>query len=94
MKAFNAVQLVLAFVAFPFGIAWLQSQEFTGSTAALYLACIFYIVFVVMICRCVYIGIEEFDKWQNGSDKKQEVMQDTLSNLSNKVYGQEQSIYP
>ncbi len=44
MRLFNAFQITAAFVAWPFGIAWLYQQDFRGQTAALIAAGALYAV--------------------------------------------------
>jgi hypothetical protein len=62
MRAFNSFQIVAAFVAWPFLIAWLQDATFRGAPVAFYAACALYVVAFFAMVACVY------DKL--GDDKK------------------------
>lgn len=44
MKLFNAFQLVILLVAWPFLINWLRTVDFPFATAAFYSACACYLV--------------------------------------------------
>lgn len=44
MKIFNALQVVAAFVAWPFLISWLTSAQFAGHQVAFFAACALYVV--------------------------------------------------
>lgn len=61
MRAFNSFQIVAAFVAWPFLIAWLQDATFRGAPVAFYAACALYVVAFFAMVFCVYkkLGKEE-----------------------------------
>lgn len=61
MQAFNSFQIVAAFVAWPFLIAWLQDATFRGAPVAFYAACALYVVAFFAMVFCVYekLGKEE-----------------------------------
>ena len=59
MRVFNSFQIVAAFVAWPFLIAWLSSQNFPGATAAFAAACVFYVVAFAVMVGCVASSIEK-----------------------------------
>ena len=44
MKIFNAIQLVVLLVAFPFLISWLETATFRGASAFYYSAACLYVV--------------------------------------------------
>lgn len=55
MRLFNSFQIVTAFVATPFGIAWLnQNQTFMGAQAAFFASCALYIVAFGVMVGSVY----------------------------------------
>jgi len=61
MRLFNSFQIVAAFVAWPFGIAWLSNhQDFLGASAAFYAAAALYIIAFGAMVGCVYNATEEF----------------------------------
>lgn len=53
MKYFNALQLVILFILFPFMIQWLDKAEFRGAAAAFYSACAIYLV-QIFFSVCAY----------------------------------------
>lgn len=61
MRLFNSFQITAAFVAWPFGIAWLAGQEFAGHTAAMIAACGLYVVAYFAMVAAVYTATEEWD---------------------------------
>lgn len=62
MRVFNAFQIVAAFVAWPFLIAWLHGAEFNGAGAAFVAACALYIVAFFAMVACV-VSATESSKW-------------------------------
>ncbi len=60
MRLFNSFQIVAAFVAWPFGIAYLQQASFTGATPAFYAACALYVVAFAAMVRSVYTSTGEW----------------------------------
>lgn len=61
MRVFNSFQITAAFVAWPFGIAWLSGQAFPGHTAAMVAACGLYVVaFGFMVAAVCYAT----DNWK------------------------------
>lgn len=62
MRLFNSFQITAAFVAWPFGIAWLSGQSFQGHTAAMVAACGLYIVAFAAMVGAVYTST---DKWKD-----------------------------
>jgi hypothetical protein len=62
MRVFNSLQIVLAYAATPFGIAWLSGQDFRLSGVALIAACTGYVVFTGAMVAAVYCGIGEWEK--------------------------------
>lgn len=62
MKVFNAFQIVAAFVAWPFLVAWLQQADFKGATVAFFAACAFYIVAFFAMVACVVHSMEAAEK--------------------------------
>lgn len=54
MKIFNAFQIVIAFVAWPFLISWLSGTDFHGAGVAFYSACACYVVAVGAMIASVY----------------------------------------
>jgi hypothetical protein len=62
MRLFNSFQIVAAFVAWPFGIAWLANhQDFTGASAAFIAACTLYVIAFGAMVGAVYSSTE---KWE------------------------------
>lgn len=61
MRLFNSFQIVAAFVAWPFLIAWLPSATFKGADVAFYAACVLYIVAFAAMVVSVY---ESLGKWK------------------------------
>lgn len=63
MRLFNSFQIVAAFVAWPFGIAWISNhQDFLGASAAFYAACALYVVAFGAMVGSVYHSVSEWDK--------------------------------
>ena len=60
MRLFNSFQVVAAFVAWPFGIAWLGDATFAGYMAAYYAACALYVVAFGAMVACVYHAAEDW----------------------------------
>ncbi len=60
MRLFNSFQIVAAFVAWPFGIAWLSSADFPGHTVAFFSACALYVVAFGAMIGCVYSATEDW----------------------------------
>lgn len=60
MKVFNAFQIVAAFVAWPFLIAYLQTAGFNGALAAFYASCALYLVAFCCMVASVVHSLEEF----------------------------------
>jgi hypothetical protein len=54
MRAFNTFQIVGAFTAWPWLIAWLSDAQFKGATAAFYASIVAYLFAFGFICYCVY----------------------------------------
>lgn len=54
LRIFNSFQIVAAFVAWPFLIAWLQDATFRGAPVAFYASCALYIVAFFAMVACVY----------------------------------------
>ncbi len=54
MRLFNSFQIVAAFVAWPFGIAWLAQAAFPGSYAAFIAACALNIIAFGAMVASVY----------------------------------------
>lgn len=54
MRAFNAFQLVVAFVAWPYGIQWLSEATFRGAPVAFYSACVGYAIAAWFMAFAVY----------------------------------------
>jgi len=54
MRLFNAFQLTVAFVAWPFLITWLAEAQFKGATAAFYAACACYVLAFGFMLMSVY----------------------------------------
>ncbi len=65
MRLFNSFQIVAAFVAWPFGIAWLSGADFRGATPAFYAACALYVVAFGAMVVSVYHSLDEFDFRKN-----------------------------
>lgn len=61
MKVFNAFQLMCLFVAMPFVITWLHTQNFYACGAAFW-TCI--IIYVVMFCVLVASLADTMKKWE------------------------------
>lgn len=62
MKLFNSFQIVCAFVAWPFLIAWLHdAPDFTGASVAFFAACAVYIVAFFVMIGAVYTSL---DTWK------------------------------
>jgi hypothetical protein len=59
VRLFNAFQIVAAFVAWPFGIAWLAKADFPGAGPAFFAACALYLVAFAAMTNCVYSQIEK-----------------------------------
>lgn len=62
MKAFNSFQIVAAFVAWPFLIAYLQDATFKGASAAFYGSCALYVAAFLAMTACVYESLDK-NKW-------------------------------
>jgi hypothetical protein len=60
MRLFNSFQITAAFVAWPFGIAYLQGAQFTGAVPAFYAACALYVVAFGAMVASVYTSTEEW----------------------------------
>jgi hypothetical protein len=62
MRLFNSFQIVAAFVAWPFGIAWLGQNPaaFTGAGVAFYAACALYVIAFGAMVGAVYTSTEEW----------------------------------
>lgn len=61
MRLFNSFQITAAFVAWPFGIAWLSQQTFPGHTPALIAACGLYVVAFAAMVGAVYSSTSKID---------------------------------
>jgi len=61
MRLFNAFQIVGAFVASPFGIAWLAEQSFKGANVAFYAACAGYVVAFGAMIASVYHSMKSWN---------------------------------
>ncbi len=59
-RAFNAFQIVAAFVATPFGIAWLSDATFKGASVAFYAACAAYVVAFFGMVASVFTSMEDW----------------------------------
>jgi hypothetical protein len=62
MRLFNSFQIVAAFVAWPFGIAWLYEQTFRGSTPALVAACALYVIAFGAMVASVYTSTSSWER--------------------------------
>ena len=62
MRLFNSFQIVAAFVAWPFGIAWLyeQADAFPGAPVATFAACTLYVVAFSAMVASVFTSTEEW----------------------------------
>jgi hypothetical protein len=60
MRLFNSFQIVAAFVAWPFGIAWLSQQQFTGAVPAFVAACALYVVAFGAMVAAVWTATDEW----------------------------------
>jgi hypothetical protein len=64
MIAFNAFQIVAAFVAWPFLVAWLSDATFKGAGVAFFAACALYVVAFAFMVSSVYSTMRnEHDTW-------------------------------
>lgn len=63
MRLFNSFQITAAFVAWPFGIAYLSQQTFPGQTAAMVAACGLYVVAFGAMVGSVYYSTSEWKDW-------------------------------
>lgn len=59
MKLFNSFQIVAAFVAWPFLVAWLSDADFRGAGVAFYAAGVLYVVAFVSMVGSVYHSIAD-----------------------------------
>ena len=59
MVFFNAFQIVAAFVAWPFLVAWLNDAAFRGAPVAFYFACALYVVAFFCMVASVADSIEK-----------------------------------
>jgi hypothetical protein len=59
MKLFNSFQIVAAFVAWPFLVAWLATADFPGNFVAFVAASALYVVAFVAMVSCVAHSIED-----------------------------------
>jgi len=57
MRIFNSFQIVAAFVAWPYLVAWLSDATFRGAGAAFYGSCALYVVAVIMMVASTYDSI-------------------------------------
>lgn len=62
MRLFNAFQIVAAFAAAPFGIAYLYDATFRGAGVAFWSSTCFYAVFVGFLTAALYTAIEQWEK--------------------------------
>ena len=60
MRLFNSFQITAAFVAWPFGIAWLSNAQFAGAAAAFYAACALYVIAFGAMVGAVYTSTEDW----------------------------------
>jgi hypothetical protein len=58
MKTFNSFQAVSFFAAAPFGLAWLQSQQFTGANIGFWVGCVIYVIAFVAMIAAVRVAVE------------------------------------
>ena len=63
MRMFNGLQLTVCFVLAPFGISWLSTQEFPGSTAAFVGSIVAYIMLFIFNWSMVTWGLHG-DNWK------------------------------
>ncbi len=63
MKTFNALQIVCAFMAWPYGIAWLSEATFKGNTPAFYMACAVYIISTAFMVGSVRDSMRSDGPW-------------------------------
>lgn len=61
MKTFNSFQMVAAFAALPFGLAWVKTQTFTGSGIAFWVGVLIYVVSFIMMVAAVRLGVDKWD---------------------------------
>ncbi len=61
MRLFNSFQMVAGFAAMPFGLAWVQSQTFTGSGIAFWVGAVVYLVSFFLMVAAVRMGIDKWD---------------------------------
>lgn len=61
VRLFNAFQITAAFVAWPFGVAWLANAEFRGSAAAFYASIVLYVVAFGCMVTSVYNSLSDLD---------------------------------
>lgn len=59
MKTFNAFQLTLLFVCWPFIITWLKTAEFYAAGSLFYVACA---AFLFHFGMTVFVYADSFDK--------------------------------
>jgi len=60
MRLFNSFQIVAAFVAWPFGIAWLSGQQFMGAYPAFFAACALYVIAFGAMVGAVYTATDDW----------------------------------
>ena len=65
MRAFNAFQIVSAFVGWPFLISWLSEAEFKGAGVAFYACIAVYIFAFGFMTVSVYDSIDERNDKRN-----------------------------
>jgi len=58
MKTFNSFQIVAAFTAWPFLIAWLDEAAFRGASVAFWAAIALYVVAFFMMVGSVYYSLD------------------------------------
>lgn len=63
MRLFNSFQITAAFVAWPFGIAWLSHAQFNGVEAAFFASCALYVVAFGAMVASVYTSTDP-EKWK------------------------------
>ena len=61
MRLFNSFQIVAAFVAWPFGIAWLSDAEFRGASVAFYAACALYVIAFGAMVASVFHSLDKIE---------------------------------
>lgn len=60
MRLFNSFQITAAFVAWPFGLAWLSAhQDFAGASAAMFAAATLYVVAFGAMVACVWHAADD-----------------------------------